>query len=463
MKHNCCVALLISILSMSAFALPLDVSGSFYVDSVYINSYRGTDQNLSTSGNAGSQEVPSTGTDSDSALFQSYIFRLNPSIIVNDSVTIKGEITNGALRGGFLGDDGRNFSGQRPLQSLYINTAGGNSDLTLNQAYAEIYSNTALFKVGRFAKHWGLGLVQNDGSEVDDRFFTMMDGVQATFQFQNFSFTPYWARISSGAQQDASDDVREIGVSVTYENKDAGIEVGILANERTAEYDSAFYSNNKVELKLYDFYVKREWDNFELGFEAPYVTGSFGTQDIEAYAGVLNTRLNLSDTWSLNGVLGAVSGQDDGADVSVMGLHPNFQVAHLLFRYNMYGVEDPTINVFDSQISNAVFAKIAAEYEKGNWGLEFALIYAKANQAASAGSSAYNHSTGTAFTATANQQDDLGLEVDFTARYQWYPNVNISLKLAYLSLGDYYAFTNTGTELDLSNPWLASVGLGIDF
>ena len=374
-----------------------------------------------------------------------------------------GEITNGFLRGGFLGDDGTNFSNQRPLNSLYINTAGGNNDLTLNQAYAKIYSNTALFRVGRFAKHWGLGLVQNDGSEVDDRFFTMIDGVEATFQFNNFSFTPYWARISAGQQQDASDDVREMGISVMYEDKDQGLKVGILANERTAEYDSTFYSNNKVELKLYDLFVEKEWDNFELGFEAPYVSGEYGTQDIEAYAGVLRSRLSLNDNWSIGGTFGFVSGQDNSNDIGVMGLHPNFQVAHLLFRYNMYGVEDSSVNIFDSQISNAVFAKIAAEYEKGNWALEFAAIYAQANETAEAGLAAYNHSNGQSFTAAFDQDDSLGLELDLTARYQWYPNVNVTFKLAYLSLGDYYAFTNTATELELENPWLASIGLGIEF
>lgn len=454
------IALLTLGLNSFIFALPLDVSGSFYVDSTYISNYRGTDQNLGTSANAGSQEIP-VGS-SESALFQNYLFRLNPNIIVNDSVTIKGEITNGGLRGGFLGDDASLFSSGRAYQSLYINNAAGNNNLTLNQAYAEIYSNAALFKVGRFAKNWGLGMVINDGLEYDDRFFTVMDGVEATFQFQKFSFTPYWARISSGSKQTADDDVRELGLSVLFDDKDQDLKAGLHISQRKAESNNVLFPGDNVEIKLYDLYIEKKWQNFELALEAPFMTGKYNSQDISSMAAIVNAKLNLTKRWSVKGLIGHVSGQDDSTDVTAMGLHPNFQIAHLLFRYNYRGVEGNS-NIFDSNISNAIFAKIAGEYVRGNWSTEIAFIFAKANEAAETGKSAYNHTTGEAFTAAANQESDMGYELDFTAKYQWYPNVNVTAKIGYLALGDYYAYTDSGLALDIKNPWTVSLGLGIDF
>lgn len=446
--------------NFSLMALPVDMNGSFHADSTYISKFRGTDQNLGTAG-GGSQEIPSTGQDS--ALFQNYLFRLNPEIIVNDSVTIKGELTNGALRGGFLGDDSIRAN-SAPLKALYINNSAGNNNVTLNQAYAEIYADTALFKVGRFAKHWGLGAVLNGGTKATDRFFTVLDGAEATLEFQKFSFTPYWARISAGNTQTANDDVREMGLSIVYEDKDQDLKTGILISQRKVEGNSNYLgAATTAKIKLYDFYIEKKWEKTELALEVPILTGTYGTNDIKSFAGILNTKFNFNKRWSLSGLFSYVKGQDDSNDVTLMSLHPNFQVAHLLFRYNYFGVEDNSISIYDRSISNAFIAKIAAEYTRGNWAFELAAIFAKANQAAEVGKTSYNHSTGSIFTASANQDKDLGYELDMTTTYKWYPNVNVTAKVGYLFLGDYYAFTDTATKLDLKNPWTVSLGLSIDF
>src|SRR5690606_34476587 len=91
-------SIFISTLSVNAMALPIDWSGPFGVDTHTIsNSCRAED----SSGTVGSQGIDGKCN----AGFQTYIFKLNPQIIVNDGVTLKGEISTGHIRGGFAGDN----------------------------------------------------------------------------------------------------------------------------------------------------------------------------------------------------------------------------------------------------------------------------------------------------------------------------------------------------------------------
>ncbi|MFA5583699.1 MAG: hypothetical protein WDA09_05750, partial [Bacteriovoracaceae bacterium] len=90
----------------SVQALPIDWSGTFGVDSHYLSNIRRTTDRVDEgSRKQGSQQI--AGSDKG-ASFQSYIFKLNPTIIINDGVTLKGELSTGSIRGGFAGGEGQN-------------------------------------------------------------------------------------------------------------------------------------------------------------------------------------------------------------------------------------------------------------------------------------------------------------------------------------------------------------------
>ena len=82
----------------SVAAAPIDWSGTLGVDSTIINDVRRTSDDCTPID--GSQCISS---EESNARTQSMILTLNPTIIVNDGVTIKGELSTGTDRGNRLG------------------------------------------------------------------------------------------------------------------------------------------------------------------------------------------------------------------------------------------------------------------------------------------------------------------------------------------------------------------------
>ncbi len=136
------------VISLNAWSLPIDWHGQFGVDTNTINTFRKTEQNNPPIGN-GSQAIPDSQGSRDNANFQSYILQLQPSIIVNDSVTINGELTTGPSRGGFLGDSSTNkddlSTGQRNAsygnQLYFHNFSRPQSNLILTQFYMNLFAH----------------------------------------------------------------------------------------------------------------------------------------------------------------------------------------------------------------------------------------------------------------------------------------------------------------------------------
>ena len=84
-------------------ASPIDWKGSFAFDSYIMNDVRRTSEDCTTAD--GSQCI---NNEENNARFQTMILRLNPNIIVNDALTIKGELSTGSgasgVRGSRLGE-----------------------------------------------------------------------------------------------------------------------------------------------------------------------------------------------------------------------------------------------------------------------------------------------------------------------------------------------------------------------
>lgn len=82
----------------SAMAMPIDWTGVFGADTHLLSNTCRTNDDVTKFDNLGNRAPGTAGTqglqngDCD-ANFQTYTFRLNPSIIINDGVTLKGEIS----------------------------------------------------------------------------------------------------------------------------------------------------------------------------------------------------------------------------------------------------------------------------------------------------------------------------------------------------------------------------------
>tara|TARA_R110002072_G_scaffold288917_1_gene455399 strand:+ start:69090 stop:70553 length:1464 start_codon:yes stop_codon:yes gene_type:complete len=479
----------LALISTSTFALPIDWHGTLGFDTTSINEYRRISQKTdsSSSGNAGgrgTQEVPLGSGGKSTASWQSYVFRLEPNLLVNDSATIKAELTSGYGRGGRLGDDSRQNQEGGFGNALYGQNTTSGDDLVINKLYMELYSDTATYQIGRHSYHYGLGAFYNAGDDTWDRIPYIRDGVTLKVKLGNFNITPYWARIGSGNSLTKSTRVKETGVSLVYDNVEKDMAFGIhYAKKSNAPFNTDYKADvdlnlpnsavttslGKTDVKITDLYFKKKFGDFKFGVEVPILSGDIGnlTQAETKYnakAILFESGYKVSDNWSLGFNAGKVSGEDGTSNsFKAMYLNPNYQVANLLFRYNLRAVGDNTLNVYDSYITNAVYLKAIIGYQTEKWNWTGSAIFATAEEAAKTGMTAFNHTTNKTFTANYDQADDLGLEFDLDFNYQWNKEIKIGGSFGYLLTGDYFAYTNTATKNTAQNSYLIQLRTSIDF
>ena len=474
-------SLFISTLSInSAMALPIDWTGVFGADTHIIsNTCRTTDTVAAKFDTNGNRNVGTEGTQGITgdcgANFQTYVFKLNPQIIVNDGVTLKGELSSGYIRGGFAGDNSANNRDGSGNNAYFFTTPAQRSGLNVNQMYMELYADTALVKIGRMSKHYGLGIVYDAGNDPWDRFFSMYDGIEAEMKISNFSLIPYYAKISSynnstdSSQPSGSYDVREIGMTAKYDNKVRDLVVSVLYAKRTSESKNTLYINDsensatklrgKTEVTVIEPFISKKWNKLKVAFEASLQSGDYGNvyndstnAKLAANAYILEAKYELNPKWDLGFTGGQVSGtQGNSGKFEAAYLHPNYQIADLMFKYNYAAFTEGGRSVFDSSITNTRFYKINGHYKTDKWLWKGALIMASALETSSGSGQAYHHEESYSYTSKQKQSNNLGYELDFGFDYKWNPNVTVSGYYGYWKVGDYYAFTNDTKELSLAN------------
>lgn len=472
----------------SAFALPIDWTGVFGVDTHMLSNTCKTGDKITkptydptANSGAGGWTTPRTGTqglangDCD-ATFQTYTLRLNPNIIVNDGVTLKGELSTGYFRGGFAGSDANTMQDNTGSNAYFFTTPNQRSALNVNQMYMEMYADTALIKVGRMSRHFGMGMVYDSGSDPWDRFLTMYDGIEAEMKIGNFSVIPHYAKISSLGDNSTNSgnapsgvfDVRELGLVAKYDNKNRDFVASVLYAKRSSEQrnstlrvsdDTNLSLRGKTSVTVIEPYVSKKWNKLKLAAEASLQSGDFGNvygdgtkSKIAGTAYIADAKYELNPKWDIGFMGGQVSGDKGSSNkFEATYLHPNFQIADLMFRYNYAAINEGGRSIFDSSITNTRFFKLYGNYKTDKWTWKSALIMAKALETAKNGKDSYHHEEQYRFTGAADQDDDLGFELDLGFDYRWNPNVTISGYYGYWKVGDYYAFTNTAEELSLSN------------
>jgi len=480
-KHISKIIIVSLSLTSTAYSLPIDWHGTFGVDSTSIDQFRRIESKTYDSNNVddGSQEVALRGAH-HRASWQSYLFRLSPEIIINDAATFKGEITNGYPRGGRLGDNVyKSKEGSSFGNALYYhNTSfpGSENKLVLNKFFMELYSDTATYLIGRHSNHWGLGAVFNEGSERWDRHTSTRDGITMKLKVGNFSFEPYWAKISSYDDLTRASNSRHWGIGLLYDNPDREIAFGLqysimkIASGNSKITTGINGSNSAIgesNVKLIDLYFKKTFDKFTMEVEAPIFSGEMGTiygagsTKYKARAVLLETEYKIDNSWSVGLDAGTVSGDDGGrSSFDAMYLHPNYQVANLLFRYNTRAVSkktDQDFNVYDSYMTNVQYLKLSGKYEIDKWAWEAAILYAKASETAEKDKAAFNHTTNKAYDAEATQESDYGMELDFNFKYKWNQEIHVDGGVGYLMTGDYFAFNNTATPNVAKDSYLLQI------
>lgn len=483
--------LFIFFFSISAHALPIDWHGVFGVDSTLIDTFRKIENPNSVnpvSSNTGSQEVDLAAGQHANASFQTYLVRLEPVIIVNDSATIKGEISTGYGRGGRLGENSGNILANGAANSFYYynnnDSTSSKNNLNFNQLYMELYSDTATYQIGRHSYHWGLGALYNSGQDVWNRHLYIRDGLTLNFKIGNFELAPFVAKLGTSDSLTRATKVREHGLSFLYDNSDRELKFGIMYVEKSNNSFNATTQSSaggstlnlgKTDVEITDIYFNKKYGKFDFSLEVPLISGELGnvysTASVAKYkakAFLFDTTYKFNDSLTFGLNLGHVSGDAGGtSSFDAMFLNPNYQIANLMFRYNFMAVANASganaQNIFDGSITNTKFLKLSAEYasEKSLWSGAF--IYATANEVASTGKQAYNHLANRTFTSNANQDSSYGFEIDLDYTYLWSNEVNFGFSTGYHFVGDYYAFNNQSNPNSTSNSYLVQFKSSINF
>lgn len=460
-KQVCAVA--IALISTQAFALPIDWNGSLGFDTNIIKNARGTTDNCTAA--AGSECI---SNDNTHARYQSMLLRLNPTLIVNDSTSIKGELSTGNIRGGFIGSDS-----EMANDGSYFSQTSSGSSLNVNQLYAELYADTALFKVGKFSKHYGLGAVINEGKNSWDRYYSLYNGIEAYFKLGNFKLIPVWAKVDASAGQPTGKyDAYETAVTAMYDNSNINMKAGVYYAIREVETSNDLYGANSGphNVNIIDIFMERVWGDFSVGLEIPIISGEVGEayggtdQNVQSTSYILETSYQTSPKWKIGFNGGMIKGSDsDNGEHEALFLHPNYQVAEVMFRYNLEGFQSAGENVFSSSIVNANYAKLFARYHNDAWAWNLAFIMAKANETAQTGEQFFDHKNLQYVTASADQEDDLGWEFDISFDYEWNPNIFVTGFLGYYKVGEYYNFTNGNEDITVSDITATGFRLSVNF
>ncbi|MBF0363323.1 MAG: hypothetical protein HQK49_20035 [Oligoflexia bacterium] len=468
--------------AINSYAAPMDWQGTFAADTNTIGNYRKTNTPFQNNPDNGSQQLPASTGDYSDASFQSYILKLAPTVVINDSVSFFGEITTGYNRGGFFGDSS-SYKKDSPSSTfgdaLYLqNTYSGNSNLALSQFNVKLYADTATYIIGRQSFHWALGAVMNSGEKIWDRYATIQDGITVKFKVGNFNIVPYYAKINSIRELTKSDDTRSYGIAALYDSVERDMAFGILYGKRSSrDYNSFFQSGNGYNIgnafiSMVNIHLKKTVNRFSFAVEAPIITGDLGNvfdpnqnTRYKAYAVVTESNYKLNENWNVGLMLGLVSGENgEGPDYQAMYLNPNYKIANILFNYNMQAVTNSNQSIYDSYVSNTKYLKLHGSYVTGAWSYNAAFITAKANEvAAGGGKLAFNHTTNKRYTSNYAQEKNLGSEIDLGMGYQWNSSVSINGALGYLFTGDYFKYTNSATTLELKNSYSFVAGISTSF
>lgn len=455
--------------SISANALPIDWNGTLGFDQNIIKNARRSTDNCAATPKEGSKCLAS---DNSNARFQSMLLKLKPTIIVNDSASIKGELSTGTSRGGFLGDNNTTDSNK---SSYFGQSAGTGSTLSINQFYAELYADTALFRVGKFSKDYGLGAVINGGNGPWDRYFSSYDGLEAEFKLGNFKLIPIIAKIdTSTSYPNGKYDTNEQSVIAMYDNSNKNLKTGIFYGQREVETNSTLYGNSgSQKVTIIDIFFDKTWGDFNLAMEIPMMSGGVGKtfgstskQDFDAKAYIIESTYQVNPKWKMGLNAGFIGGSDaDQKSQEAMYLHRNYQVAEIMFNYNLAGFQSSADNIFNSSITNTNYTKLFAHYTNAAWTWRMDFIMAKANEVAKKGSKFFDHEkkTYSVSNANADQDSNLGMEFDVAFDYEWSPSIVVTGYVAHYQVGDYYAFTNSATELNVGDVTASGFKLNIGF
>jgi hypothetical protein len=451
-----------------ALAMDLDWTGDFRTEAHWVKNYSMNEANPSTGG----YSIPRG--PSDPAQFQTLFMRLKPKVLVNDNVSIRSELWMGTPSGGFFGDAGGGATSARHLRT-YDSTFSGGATLSAQRFWLEALTDVGNLQVGRAPLNWGLGLVWNSGDGLWDRYASTGDVIRMVSKFGAFSFIPSSVKYTLGDRLAGSTGVSDYSLALKYENADEGFEGGVNFIRRLGGAGNSVYLGSinagGFNYTTWDIFVRKKLSKFELGAEAPIVTGKMGGAEYSSFAIAGEGKYQLNDSWQFSAKAGKIPGQPAGATdrYKAIFLNPNYRLGSILFGYALQnlGQAGTTADAFYSPVTNANYLQLGGQYSTGKWQWRGSWLMASASETAAATGSYFNQWSRQVVAANNSgvaQESSYGSEFDFGASLQWDDNLEFKADAAIFMPGGFYKFNDAGATQNQTGTVLGMVlGVGARF
>lgn len=358
----------------------------------------------------------------------------------------------------------------------------------LSQLYAQIAFEYCILKAGRRARHWGMGLLYDDGKDPYDTDRSTFDGLSCSLnidKMQNLGFEVGYdilketgTELGSPAIADTGvgskdDDLHQVFVSMTVDDREKK-EDAFFRKHIGIYFGYIFGKDFETKVSVADVYTDLyiggvRWQNelvFRFGDSANPAFSRYGSSDlgtveadVNAFGAGGEVSYVVSEKGSFDGpeelergtyqshtvkaVYALASGDDDGyaaasardSDAEAMYLHRNYKPAMMLFNgpsaldgLNVDGVYNA------DQITNAYVYGLGYEYKNLGIGtIGLTVLGAQLQNDASSAAQAAASSTNPVFGFGGK---DLGFEVDLSYTRKMGKYANLGVEVGYLLPGD---------------------------
>ena len=465
--------LTVGFLSPDAQALDFDWQGQFRAETNTIFGYSNAPATppAATTG----YSVPLNGDTP--ANFQNLFLSLKPRILVNDNVSIHGDLWFNAPDTGLFGSNA-------PTNPSFSNTTTGNALLSARAFFTEVATDFGTFRIGRMPLQYGLGLVWNSDSGRRSRLPSFGDAMTLVTKLGAFKFSPIFVKYAqqgpAGATNPAlNSGITDYALSLSYTNDDEQLDVGLLFLRRLAGQNSgvidpfgttptppASLSTAGYAYNLWDFYAKKKSGIFTVAAEVPIASGLIASQVYSTVAGAVKARADLSENLNVKLNVGSASGQSNSTSkFTAFYFHHDYRPGLLMFNYNYLNIANGSGSFYNNPVTNARFLSLGGEYSSGKFSHEVLGLFGMADQTAD-GVNPYFNSWSGHFQPDAGgivQEKGLGFELDYSLGYDWDEFTRFGIDTGLYFPGSFYKFSGSSTPNTIKTVFGAQFGMTVKF
>jgi hypothetical protein len=269
------------------------------------------------------------------------------------------------------------------------NIVGENGAINIRRVWADILTPIGKFRIGRQPSHWGLGIFQNDGNELQGDFGDTADRILYMIQYDmpnagaitgallwDIAYeAQYDPRINlfSTSMPSANRDCQQYAAVLMYDNPDGAI--GVFGGLRRRNGPDGATTMTVLDslgnptragidgdtmVYFADLYGRYNYENYSFKFEGVYLGGKVTTglalnaipfagldkagegiielapkQDLQAFMAAFEAEghYKTGDQWLFQSGFAEGDGSPLSNKITMFGFRPDYQIALLMFHY----------------------------------------------------------------------------------------------------------------------------------